>query len=445
MDNREHNTTPREVVLEYRQPDYREVVEQYSCPLPKPRRVLPKAPAAPVKQKRRRKGLWIFLSLLAALVVALGVGLATDAVQFHWQVGKGESVPTPPWERVPGFEFEFPMEDYVTDGDLKDVYIPSVAADADAALEVHRTHGSTLTPQAVYKQVNPAVVSVIVDMKKATGVGTGVIFREDGYVITNYHVVAGGVECAVLMEDGYSYPAKYVGGDKQRDVAVLKMDRTGLPVAEFGDSDLLEVGDTVYAIGSPLSLELRGTMTDGIVSAVDRTMEMESGGSLDFIQTNAALNEGNSGGPLINEYGQVVGINVIKMKMRSNNVSVEGLGFAIPSAELRRLVNDILTYGEVQPEPLLGLMVMNMSEQLEENLWGARIDSVTRGSAADRAGVQAGDFIIAVGDVEPILGSKDVLRARQAYHVGEEMTMKLWRDGKIVEVVLDLQETVPTD
>ena len=438
MDNQEHNTTPREVVLEYHQPDYREVVEQYSCPLPKPRRVQAEPAVLPLKQ-RRRKGLRIFLLLTLLVVVLVGVGLATNQVRLYWEKDFRGS--------MPGNGFGFDMEDFVTDTDWEneEVYLPTVKPDPDVRLEVHRTHGETLTAQEVYKQVNPAVVSVVVDLERGVGMGTGVIFRQDGYIVTNYHVVAGSKDCTILLENGYSYPAKYVGGDPQRDLAVLKMEQTDLPAAVFGDSDLLEVGDAVYAIGSPLSLELRGTLTDGIVSAVDRTMEMAGGGSLDFIQTNAALNEGNSGGPLINEYGQVVGINVIKMKMRSSNVAVEGLGFAIPSAEMKRLINDILVYGEVQPEPLLGLMVMNVSEQLDDDLWGAEVESVTKGSAADRAGMQAGDFIISVGETEPILGSKDVLRARQAYHVGDQMSLKLWRDGEIVEVVLDLQEAVDTD
>lgn len=440
MEHLEQTNQPREVVLEYHQPDYREVVEQYSCPLPKRRRVKA-VPPAPVRQKKKRRtGLWIFLGLLAAMVVLLGVGLAFGQVHIY----RGGQV----WPHLPGrdydFAFEFGMDDYMPDrdGDFAEVLIPKAEAEPGVTLEVHRTQGSKLTAQEIYKQVNPAVVGVLAEMDKGVSFGTGVIFREDGYVVTNYHIVAGSKDCMVVLSNDYSYPAKYVGGDAQRDLAVLKMEQTGLPTAQFGDSDLLEVGDPVYAIGNPLGLELRGTLTDGIVSAVDRTMEMASGGSLDFIQTNAALNEGNSGGPLINEYGQVVGINVIKMRMRSDDVSVEGLGFAIPSAEMKRLVNDILVYGEVQPEPVMGLMVMNVSEQLTDDLWGAEVESVTEGSAADRAGMQAGDYIIAVGDLEPILGSKDVLRARQAYHVGDEMLLKLWRNGEIIEVVLDLQEAV---
>lgn len=133
------------------------------------------------------------------------------------------------------------------------------------------------------------------------------------------------------------------------DVAVLKIDGTGFPTADFGNSDTLEVGETVYAIGTPLNLEMGGTFTDGIVSSVNREMQQTAGTSMPLIQTNAALNNGNSGGPLINSCGQVVGINFMKMYARAS--TVEGLGFAIPSVQVERVVNDLLTYGAVQPEP----------------------------------------------------------------------------------------------
>ena len=200
------------------------------------------------------------------------------------------------------------------------------------------------------------------------------------------------------------------------------------------------VGDPVYAIGNPLGYELRGTLTDGIVSAINRDVQM-SGRSMSLIQTNAALNSGNSGGPLINQYGQVVGINTIKMIGGYGDASVEGLGFAIPTATLGRLVNDLLTYGEVQPEPLLGISVMTLGTQLEENLWGAEVDSVTTGGAGDKAGIEAGDFIVSAGGI-PVTGSNDVLRARRQYHIGDEMPMTLWRDGELIEVILQLENAV---
>jgi len=433
MEHLEQTNQPREVVLEYRQPDCREVVEQYSCPLPKPRRVR-QAPSAPAKQKkkRRRTGLWIFLGLLATIVVIVGVALAVDEIYLRKDADFDRDFP---WEEYsPFFEEHFEAEG----SSSQEITIPHWQAEAGVALDVRTEHGEALTAQEIYKRVNPAVVTVSVELEDDMGsVGTGVIFTEDGYLLTNHHVVAGGSECWVMLESGYSYEAKYVAGDAGQDLAILKIDLTGLPAAEFGDSALLTVGDPVYAIGNPLGFELRGTLTDGIVSAMDRDVQVNDG-TMTLIQTNAALNEGNSGGPLINQYGQVVGINVIKMD--SEFSTIEGLGFAIPSSAMRRMVNDLLIYGELQPEPVLGLMVMNIGQQLTDTLWGAEVDSVTEGGAADRAGVQAGDFIIAAGSIDQVLGSSDVLHARRQYHVGDQMPMTLWRDGEVIEVILDLQE-----
>ena len=432
MEHLEQTNQPREVVLEYRQPDCREVVEQYSCPLPKRRRVR-QAPPAPVKQKKKRRiGLWVFLGLLAVIVLAAAVGLLVDEIYLRADTDFDHDFP---WEEYqPFFEEHFVKEDSRTE----EITIPVWQAETGVTLDVQTDHGETLSPQEIYKRVNPAVVTVSVELEDGMGsVGTGVIFTEDGYLLTNHHVVAGGSECWVMLESGYSYEAKFVAGDAGQDLAILKIDQMGLPAAEFGDSSLLTVGDPVYAIGNPLGFELRGTLTDGIVSAMDRDVQVNDG-TMTLIQTNAALNEGNSGGPLINQYGQVVGINVIKMD--SEFSTIEGLGFAIPSSAMRRMVNDLLIYGELQPEPVLGLMVMNMGQQLTDTIWGAEVDSVTEGGAADRAGVQAGDFIIAAGSLEEVLGSNDVLHARRQYHVGDQMPMTLWRDGEIIEVILDLQE-----
>ena len=210
----------------------------------------------------------------------------------------------------------------------------------------------------------------MVQLDDSVSVGTGVIFRADGYILTNYHVLAGGRDCTVAMDTGRTYEARYVAGDERNDLAVLKVELTGLPAATFGDSDQLVVGDKVYAIGNPLGVELRGTLTDGIVSAINRDVQVD-GRTMTLVQTNAALNSGNSGGPLINACGQVVGINTIKMSSDYSNV--EGLGFAIPSASIRRLVNDLLTYGEVRPEPSFGVTVLQTGTRLEDDIWGLQV------------------------------------------------------------------------
>ena len=250
-------------------------------------------------------------------------------------------------------------------------------------------------------------------------------------------MVAGGRNCTVTLSDNVQYEAKYVVSDEVNDLAVLKIvDAQDLPTAELGDSSLLTVGETVYAIGNPLGVELRGTFTDGLVSALDRDVDVD-GRTMTLIQTNVALNSGNSGGPLINQYGQVVGINTIKMMSEFSNI--EGLGFAIPTQAIRRVVNQLLTDGEIPPEPLLGITVDMMGTLLPDGRVGARIHSVSEGSAGDRAGLQADDIIVEAGGQE-IRGSGDVLRVRKNYQVGDEMPMTVWRDGEYLEVVLDLQE-----
>ena len=417
MDERELNPRlPNEVVETYRRQDPREVVEVYTRPLPG----LKEEPAPP--RKRSRRGLWIFLACFGLALILAGAA---------WGLG-----------RVAGRIWTQPFEKYAPEpvrGETETgVSIPSWPVGQDAKLAVSWEHGEPITIQEVYQRVNPAVVAVLAQLKEGVSAGTGVIFTEDGYILTNYHVVEGGTDCVVALADGRRYETMYVAGDKENDLAVLKVDMEGLPAAEFGDSDLLTVGDPVYAIGNPLGVELRGTLTDGIVSAINRDVRVD-GRTMTLIQTNAALNSGNSGGPLINQYGQVVGINVIKMSSRYSNV--EGLGFAIPSASMDRIINDLLTYGEVKPEPLLGITVATVGVKVAEERTGIEVLELTPGGAGDLGGVEKGDFILSAGGIETAT-SQDLLRARRQYHLGDEMPMVLWRDGREVEVTLKLEQAV---
>ena len=420
MTGREERPLPAEVVETYHQPQWNEVVETYVRPLP--RRMAPQAPREETQRPYRRKGrkgLWIFLACL--LVIAAVAGGA-----WLWNQNQADY-----WD---------PFDYYYDEPDSqpsREITIPAYPYGQGAVLAVEDSHGAPLTAQEVYRQVNPSVVTVMVQLgKESASMGTGVIFTEDGYILTNYHVLEGGSDCTVYLENDHGYAASYVAGDADSDLAVLKVDRTGLPAARFGDSEKLTVGDKVYAIGNPLGYELRGTLTDGIVSAINRDVWVD-GRTMTLVQTNAALNSGNSGGPLINEYGQVVGINTIKMSSSYSNI--EGLGFAIPSSAIRRLVNDLLTCGQVQPEPVLGVTVLTMGTQLGEKLWGVEVQSVVSGSAAEKAGVQVGDFVVAAGGID-VSASRDLLRARRQYHVGDEMPMTLWRDGTLVEVTLVLEQ-----
>ena len=409
---------PEEVVETYRQPVPGEVVERYSRPLPG--RMTPPPPAE--RRKKRWTGLWIFL---ICLTVAVGIG----AGLWIWDIFFADD-PKDPFE----YDYDFGWEEDASAS--QEITIPTYPTGEGVVLEVETDHGPELTAQEIYQRVNPSVVTVLAQLDGSVSVGTGVIFRSDGYILTNHHVLAGGRDCSITLDTGQSYEARYVAGDERNDLAVLKVELTGLPAATFGDSDQLAVGDRVYAIGNPLGVELRGTLTDGIVSAINRDVWVD-GRTMTLIQTNAALNSGNSGGPLINAYGQVVGINTIKMSSSYSNI--EGLGFAIPSASIRRLVNDLLTYGEVQPEPTFGVTVNQLGTWLEEDLRGIQVIDVTAGSAADLAGIRTGDFILSAAGT-PVNSSQDLLRVRRGLYVSDQVTMEIWRDGQRLEVTLELND-----
>ena len=274
----------------------------------------------------------------------------------------------------------------------------------------------------------------------AAASGSGFILTADGYILTNYHVIENSNSVKVTMYDGTSYDATIVGYDESNDIAVLKIDATGLTPVVLGDSDELNVGDSVVAIGNPLGVELRGTLTDGIVSAINRDVYVD-GVTMTLIQTNAALNNGNSGGPLINVYGQVVGINTMKMGS-SSTTSVEGLGFAIPIASTAYMINDLIAYGEVHGEVVIGISVQIAPVILDSGETALRVMDVTPGGPGDEAGIQKGDLIVAA-DGEALTKSTDLLRVRRRHEAGETLKLLVERDGKrfTADVVLRESDT----
>lgn len=414
---------PEEIVSWYtpKEPEGREVVNYYVQRTPMPQSVWKQA----AKKEKHRSRLWLWISLA---VVAVTVAAVVLTAIFAGRGGQQRPLPDGDGDNPSSIVDIFGS---------KATTIPRIQGDKGVRLTCQDPQGQPLTAQEVYAKVNPSVVTVVSEQADGASIGTGVIMTSDGYIITNAHVISGGKSCWVALDTGVTYDVKLVGYDEEEDLAVLKADpQNPLPAAEFGNSDLVQVGDTAYAIGNPLGVELRGTFTDGLVSALDRDVDVD-GRTMTLIQTNVALNSGNSGGPLINQYGQVVGINTIKMMSEFSNI--EGLGFAIPTQAIRRVVNQLLTDGEIPPEPLLGITVEQMGTLLPDGTVGARIDSVSEGGAGDRAGLQADDVIVSAGGKD-VRGSGDVLRARKNYRVGEEMPMRVWRDGEYLDVVLDLQE-----
>lgn len=431
----------REVVLTYDPDTPAEVVLTYSADLP-PAMCPPTEPPPPAtyaggprvragsrdrREPRRRKKKRTLLILLLCVVAVTGIILG---VNFAFRMITVQS-----------------SDDYYnyndgwiySDSDTPlETTIASYPTGGDARVVPLEDHGDALTAQEVYEKVNPSVVAVVSYAKLGASAGTGVIMSSDGYVITNYHVVEGGMECDVLFYNGAQFEARLVGYDRENDLAVLKIAADGLPAAEFGSSDMLTVGDKAYAIGNPLGLELRGTLTDGIISAINRDVEVE-GETMTLIQTNAALNSGNSGGPLINQYGQVVGINTIKMVASyDDDAAVEGLGFAIPSSTVAHIVNCLISTGEVTEQPVLGITVQGMAV-LPDGTSGVLVIEVTPGLGGEIAGVQEGDIIVAA-DGEPIVSSNDVLRVRRRYTTGDNLPMTIYRDGQYMEVEVPLME-----
>ena len=384
------------------------------------------------KQRRRRRRRVITGVSLLAVLICLGVGIwymTWDDPAYGG--GRWEGNYYPPygedyyWDTGELSEAETTIERYPTGGDARLVLTAEHPAEPLSAGEV-------------YEKVNPSVVTVLGEQRASYSVGTGVIFSEDGYIVTNYHVISGCSSCAVWVTDSYGidteYEARLVGYDEDNDLAVLKIDAIELPVAEFGVSDDLEVGDRVYAIGNPLGLELRNTLTDGLVSAIDRDVDVE-GVNMTLIQTNAALNSGNSGGPLINQYGQVVGINTIKMM--SGDDTIEGLGFAIPTSLAVRWVNEMIEYGEIQPQPVLGLSISLIPETLPDGGRGLEVVSVTEGLSGDNAGIRVGDYIISFNGQE-VASTAEILAIRRELQVGDLVPVRIWRNGEYLDITMEM-------
>ena len=276
--------------------------------------------------------------------------------------------------------------------------------------------------------------------------GSGFIVSPDGYILTNYHVIEyaykGNYAITVMLHDGTRYDASIVGVEDCNDIAVLKIDASGLDPVTFGDSDKLSVGDDVYAVGNPLG-ELEFSMTTGHVSALDRLITTdESSEAINMFQIDAAVNSGNSGGPVYNANGEVVGIVTAKY----SDTGVEGLGFAIPINDAAKIANDLITKGYVTGKAYMGVSIderyNSMYSQYYNMPIGAFVKSVESGSCAESAGIQAGDIITRLGDVE-ITGYTDLKQAIKQYSAGDSAELELYRAGESRTLTVTFDEAVP--
>lgn len=295
--------------------------------------------------------------------------------------------------------------------------------------------GELLTPAQVAAKVRPSIVSVItVDnvnyLNSQSGEGSGIILRSDGYIVTNSHVIGDSskYEVSVITSDGQTYNAKVVGFDVKSDLAVLKIDATGLPECELGDSSQLVLGDYVIAIGNPGGRQFAGSVTMGIVSGVDRiidTENTESTSAMRYIQTDAAINPGNSGGALVNMYGQVIGINTSKIAA----TGYEGMGFAIPSVKVKEIVTDLIEYGYVEGRVKLGITCMTVSSAYENQGIPAGLQIYEINSDSDMNGKAQKYDIITHCDGKRITDLSQLQDIMFEKKPGETIKLTIYRPG----------------
>ena len=320
-------------------------------------------------------------------------------------------------------------------------YSVSMELNPSPTEQQNTTPAAGLPLQDIYLNCIDSVVSITCQHYGSSSSGTGVVLTEDGYIVTNAHVVEGAQSISVQLTDERVLPARIVGFDEISDLAVLHVEAEDLSPAAFGESDSLRVGDLVVAIGDPLGVEFRGTLTDGIVSAINRDVTMD-GRTMTLIQTNAALNSGNSGGPLINCYGQVIGINTMKISAFTDQAGVEGLGFAIPSATVKDIVEQLIRQGYVSGRPTIGLEGESLSifyqhyYRLPEGLY---ITSVEPGSDAAAKGVEKGDILMRINDIT-ITTQEELSSVLYNCQVGETVNVIIYRGGYQYELALTLGE-----
>ena len=406
----------------------------------------PAAPAAqptPAAGGKRRRG-WTPGRVLGAVGLVMLLILGSSLV-FASQGGSALLLPPAVREEaeLPRDWADFFESYYETvQVDVADIRMPRAELPVDFALQLQAGEGEELSLQELYAACAPSIVGISAYQDGEIGYswGTGIILSEDGLILTNTHVVNDSDSATVTLSNDESYDALLVGADAISDIAVLKIEAEGLQRAVFGQSAALRVGDPVAAIGNPLGEEFRSTLTDGIISAIERGVAY-NGRTMTLLQTNTALNEGNSGGALFDRYGHVIGIT--NMKMMSSYSSIEGIGFAIPSATVQSVVAALVREGEVRGRPAIGITVGAIPAdaashyELPEGLY---ISAVSEGSDAERQGVLPGDILTAVNGI-PVTTTDQVNDIKNELQVGDTMTFTLWRNGEVLEITVTLIDT----
>ncbi len=386
-------------------------------------------PEKPKKEKKDRNGLkLIALVAVVAILGSIGGSLLTGFIGNL----KGDHLT----------EEAAPPEEVVEDGYALTVHqLPDQLASNDA--------GKGLSPVEVYEMTVGSVVGIKTEATTnafgqeavSASAGTGFILTEDGYVITNSHVVSGADTIQVELFNEESYEAELVGQDSSFDIAVLKIEAEGLKPVTVGNSDELKVGEEVAVIGNPLG-ELTFTMTTGILSALDREINTD-GNPQNMLQTNAAINSGNSGGPLFDMNGNVIGVTTAKYSGTSTSgATIEGLGFAIPINTALKVAYDLVDHGYVKGQAYLGVTVSTLDSKTANYYGlpvGPRVEAIVDGSCAQKAGLQVGDIIIAVNDVETAT-HPELLAVLKKHKAGETIELKIYRAGAEMTLTAVLDE-----
>ncbi len=395
------------------------------------------------KVKQRRGG-WV-LSIILGILLLLVLSLAVVGFNHHYDLlvdtDNGLSI-----EIQPKTDAKTPSFVEKAKEPIPDMQVPAASIGTGITLEVEPDHVARegLSLQEIYQKVVPSVVSITAYSNLSGSSGTGIVMTRDGYIITNQHVVQDAIAIEILLHDDRVFEASLVGSDDISDLAVLKIDADDLTPAEFGESESMVVGDMVVAIGDPLGVELRGTMTDGIISAINRDVQI-SGRSMTMMQTNAALNSGNSGGPLINSLGKVIGINTMKMGTVYTATTVEGLGFAIPIATAKPIVDELIEKGYVSGRPFIGISGESLPAAVRAYYHlpkGVYVTYVQPDTGAQREGIQIGDILCAInGDAVENMEQLELVKNK--YAAGEVVTVTIFREGDYYQVDVELCNYVP--
>ena len=407
------------------------------------------------KKIKRRMGAKIAASIMAMALVSGGsIGIC------HYAFGTGANISIEDVDTTKDETAEITSDSTVT---VKNVSYTTPV----------ETNNDELTTEEVVEKVLPSVVGIESTFtmtsqnsgyysfggfgqnqqpqtSTATATGTGVIITTNGYIVTNAHVIYDteyntglATSISVIVNEEERYNAEVIGYDTDYDLAVLKINANELVAAEFGNSDDLNLGQDVIAIGNPLGFELMNTVTGGIISGLNRQITINEK-SMTLIQTDTAINSGNSGGPLINKKGQVIGINSSKMSASYSEASIEGIGFAIPLNEAARIVKDIIEYGYVTGKPQLGISCQDITESISRmyNLpIGVYITAVAEGSAAEKAGLQSGDIITKIND-EDVTSYNELTAKKNEHKAGDSIELTYVRNGEEDMVTVTLDEVV---